>query len=249
MNVSTLGKNIRVPDDVYKAFAEAVYKTLDASKVSKYDTNPTKLTNQIYGQIQGGLKTGLTESVTVNGKRYQVDYNILAFSKAGAAWAEVSWGNNKATLTWTNGNTKEGYEALAEYGATLSQLNSDVWKEFVSYSLTGTNKGKKVLDYTENFIRAIGDKTYADKFVEDIGGEVADKVKAIFKNGFKEFIKNTMPNGESIVNAAELYQKTKKQLDSYESQITEYQNLDAAQQVYESYQQSYQLLTDVIRGL
>lgn len=44
------------PDEVYEALGTAILEAMDASKIEKYDTNGNKRAEQIYQQIQGGLK-------------------------------------------------------------------------------------------------------------------------------------------------------------------------------------------------
>ena len=100
----------------------------------------------------------------------------------------MTWGNNRVEMPWTNINSDEGIEALAEYCAALAQLNNDVWKQFLAHytsdlsglsgftSITKEN-ARKVLDCTEKVIKAMCNKQDADALVEEIGAEAARKIE------------------------------------------------------------------------
>ena len=126
----------------------------------------------------------------------------------GVAFIDVSWKdsknkNQKVSLGWTNVGTKSGINALAQFCTALSDLNKELWKEFASYALTGSKKGKKVLDYAEKIIKAICDKNYANSLIQDMGSTVASKLKSTITNKFRQFIKDNVASGDVIVTAAD----------------------------------------------
>ncbi|MBQ7496274.1 MAG: hypothetical protein IJU00_00295, partial [Selenomonas sp.] len=199
----------QVPDDVYKAFALAINDAVGSSVIKKFKTKPLELTNQIHSKLSGGLKSIDDKKIIVGDITYTINMNVFAFSKVGTAFADVSWKakngkKNTVNLSWTNVGTSSAYAGLADYCTALAELNNDVWREFASYAITGTNKGKKVFDYAEKIVKAICDKEYANRFLGEMGNAIAKDLTGGITNKFRDYIKTAIPGGDVIVEAADL---------------------------------------------
>ena len=227
-------KNLTVPDAVYESFALAILSALAGSDIDMYETDQNKLIKQIATQIEEGIGSGINV-VTIDGTQYTANYTIFASSGIGVAINFVTWGSNRVDLSWTNANSEEGIEALAEYCAVLAQLNNDVWKEFLAYytsdlfGLSGftsvtTENARNVLDCTEKIIKAMCNKKDADALVNEIGSAAGEKLKSGWSNQFKKFVKNSIPNGENIVKTAETFKKAMEAYDEWNETFNEYAN-------------------------
>lgn len=152
----------------------------------------------------------INENVTIEGINYSVKSSILSNSGLSTAFASVSWNDkngkkNEIQIAWTNVGTESGYKAIADYCSALAELNNEAWKEFLSYALTGTTKGKKYINYAQDIIRAICDKGYANTLINKIGDKIASKLHSTVSNKFEKFIKNYLPGGNLIVECAKKY--------------------------------------------
>ena len=132
--------NSSIPDKIYEAFALAIIDVIGSSKVSAYETDMTKLVNQIYEQIQKGLDDRETD-IVLDGNNYHVKFTVQALGGVFDAWADVSRNDTyMGHLMSTNYGSKDGMKALAEYCAVVAQLNTDLWKEVTAYYTTGIMK-------------------------------------------------------------------------------------------------------------
>lgn len=228
----------KVPDEVYQAIAMAVLDATNASIVEEYD--PDKLTQQVAGQILGGLQKLDTE-IVVNGTTYEIKGSIWAMSGVNVSFMTVTYSGRQIQLTSTS-SQKEVAAALSNYCAVLAKLNNEVWKDFVACYISDTfglagiknvTKGnaEKVLDVSEDVILAICDRDYANKLIENLGETAKKELESnLFSNKFKKFIAAAIPNGEKFVEAAEKFKKANDQLTKYLKQLDEYAQLlkDAA---------------------
>lgn len=257
-------KNINVPDEVYDAFAMAILGAIDSSKLEKYESNPNKLAAQIYDDIAGGMKNDNYE-VEINGCTYEVSYHIFALYDIGVAWQDVKWTDENGkrysvTLSWENGSKEEGKRALAEYCATLAELNKQVWKDFTAYFFSDAfnlmgfkeitkNNVSNVLDVTEKVIYALCDKGKADDLIEEIGGELKKELSSLLDNEFKKYVKKNVPNGDKIVDAAEKYEKAKKKYDKWAELWDKDSTSDKATKAYEQFEEAYNIFESVMNSL
>jgi hypothetical protein len=259
MNVTVNNRQDSVPDEVYDAFATAILEVLDGSKIDKYETNQNKLAKQIYKQVKDGLKSG-SKLVTIGNFQYDVQYTVLANSGMGVAYQYVKWidGTSKqATLTWTNVGTEEGNKALAAYCAALAQLNTDLWKDFLAYytsdafglaniKIVSKTNVSKVLDATEKTIKALCDKDDADKLLEEMGSTAKDKLKSgLFVNNFEKFVKENIPNGDKIIDAAKEYKNAKEKYEALKNVYNQANSEDAVEQ----FEAAYETLEMIVKQL
>ncbi|MBQ4077367.1 MAG: hypothetical protein IJD65_06850 [Mailhella sp.] len=200
-----------VPDEAYEAIALTINEALGDSVFENYETEPAKMLQQIVADIKGGLKS-IDKDITVNNKKYHIHTYVNALYGLGFGYAAVSWNENSgkkvtAQIKWTNVGTDKGFEALAKYCIGLAELNKEVWNDFMGYALdvTGTGRVKNYISLAESFVKAICDHKYANELIEKIGGTVASKLKSsIFNNKFKNFIKNNVPDGDILIEAADV---------------------------------------------
>lgn len=249
-----------IPDSLYDAFAQAILDAMDASKLEPYERNMNKLSNQIYKQIKGGHVEG--EAVkTINKISYTVTYNADILYGLGYGHQKVSWINNGyhyAYITWENVSSKDGCKALADYCAALAQLNKGVWMDFLAYyvsdacNLIGVPVKKenidKVFTVAEKTIKALCNKDDADDLINEMGGELKDKLKSGLFNEFKNFIKNNVPNGDKIVKAAEQYKKAKEKLDKFQ-EFCSSSDSEKAVTAYNEFEEAYKKLEDGINSI
>lgn len=222
-----------LPDEVLEAFATAVLDTVGEANIDKYETNPNKLTEQIYKQIKAGINSAQKKITLKKGSKkvvYTVDFTIMASSFMGNAaqvsYAEVSWKdttNNQHTAYITATSSEESMKkALASYCATLAQLNKGLWKDFLvkyftdGWKLAGLNSIKEIDDKTvskyfdnsEKMILALSGNQKAKKdLLSDADGDLKQKILEMTKKQFQEFIKENVPNGNKIIVTAEKYKK------------------------------------------
>lgn len=266
MSIESLnGKKISsVPNVVYDAFALAILNALSDSDIDKYETNQNKLAKQIYKQIKGGL---VSDSITIDYNEciYDVQYNVYAISGLGIGYQYIKWTDRSGTresavLIWNNVGTEEGYKALSEYCAALAQLNTDLWKDFLAYfisdgfglanikAVSKTNVDK-VLDATEKVIKALCDKDEANNLLNEMGATIQDELKSgnmpWSDNKFEEFVRDNVPNGDKIIEAAQQYETVKEKYDELTNMYNQAGSLDAIEQ----FEAEYKLLEMIVNQL
>ena len=255
-------KETVVPDDVYDAFAFAILEGLSGSEIDEYETNLNKLTKQIYKQLDKGMKSD-TKTITINDCEYHVSYNVVSISGVGYGDQTVRWSESNgkrwsAILTWTNVATKEGNEALAKYCAALAQLNTDVWKEFTAYYISDTfglvdiktitkDNVENVLNITEKLILALDDKDKADELLQEIGNVAYEKLESGWiNNKFQKYVKENVPNGDKIIEAAKKYKSAKDAFEKYAELFEKDTSSQKTQTAYEKYLKAYNALSSVL---
>ena len=220
-------KKSEVPEGVYEALATSVLNAVRSSTVKKLSTNQTTRTKEIGAAISGGLSSIANQKIPVGGTDYNVNVTIMSFAGMGDCFADISWkdstGSKKAHLTWTNVGTQNGNQALAAFCSALADLNTQLWKEFASYALTGSTKAKKIYDYAEKIIKAINDKNVANKLI----GEIGTIFSTEFKSNFRTFIKKNIPGGDAIVASADLLKTLETKKAALETAVNNNKNVDA----------------------
>lgn len=275
------GYQEEVPDEVLEAFATAVLDAIENSNIDKYETDQNKLTKQIYNQIKGGMKYDSKKILIGQGSKkttYTVKYTIAAQSFLGinaqVSSAEVTWtdAKGKPCYTYIVANSTDGNmeKALSSYCAVLAQLNNGIWKEFMTnyitdgWNLAGLNSIKKLdnktvskfLDRSENLILVIcGDKNAKDALLNDASETLKEKFSEMSKKQFREFIKNNVPNGNEIIEAADKYKKLvnkynecKNKIDTWKSTKKE-DDLTKFQITYEEFQDMLKNLNDSLNEI
>lgn len=251
-----------VPDGVYQAIAQAVLEVLDASVVEEYESDMIKLTNQIAQQIKGGLVNFKNEKIKIGNITYTLNGNIWAYGNLGVSFLTVYWNGQSAKFNWSS-KPEDVANAVAEYCATLVQLNNDVWKDFMSCYISDTfglaefksvtkSNIDQVLDASEKVIKALCDKDDANELIEELGDAAKDKLKSTLLNKFKSFIKDNIPGGEEIVSAAKQYQKAKEKFEKLQAELTKFQSEDDVKRLenaYSEYMTLYNRLTQSISSL
>ena len=161
-------------------------------------------------------------------------------------------------------------KALSSYCAVLAQLNNGIWKEFMTnyitdgWNLAGLNSIKKLdnktvskfLDRSENLILVIcGDKNAKDALLNDASETLKEKFSEMSKKQFREFIKNNVPNGNEIIEAADKYKKLvnkynecKNKIDTWKSTKKE-DDLTKFQITYEEFQDMLKNLNDSLNEI
>ena len=252
-------REVQVSDDIYDAFATSIIDSLDSSIIEKYETDETKLVNQIYKQIKGGFRSEEKE-VVLNGIHYTIAPSTMTISGVGVASMYVQWSGGYVVLIWTNGETEQGNKALAEYCSALAQLNSDLWKDYLAYyvsdgfglmDITVTKHNvSRVIELSEKVIKAICDKDAADELVDEMGDIVKDKLKSgWFDNHFNNFIKEHIPNGEKIVEAAEKYPEIKQKYDEWEKAFSNNPSSDEVQDAYKQFETEYRIFETLVNNM
>ena len=267
---------VTLPNEVYEAIAMAILQTMDASKLEEFKEKPNKMAEQIKGQIQGGL-INLHTVVKVKTVDYSIDGPIWTLYGLGVSMLTVTWRENgrsqKADVNWQNVFNKngrfstEGINALSDYCAALAQLNTDVWKDFLAYytsdvftlleikSVTKDNI-RTVLDYAEKGIKALYDKKAANELVEEMNEAAKNALKSGLTNKFKKYVKENIPNGETIVKAAEGYKAAKEKYESFQQKFQQYANewdnykkADKAEKAYLELQTAYRVFENTVNSL
>ncbi len=275
--VTIVGYEKKVPDEVLEAFAMAVLSTMDDAKIDKYETNTNKLTLQIYNQIKDGIKTE-SKKITIGSMTYTVDFTILAqaYGKAGVqvSWANVTWQDKKNkpySVHITSNSTDESMKkALSSYCAVLAQLNKGIWKDFLAkyvtggWKLAGLNNVKKLddktvskyFDHSENLIMVItGDKKAKEFLVNDASGILKDKLSKMTKKQFREFIKKNVPDGDKIVKAADKYKKVYDKYNDYKKYLRKWKksgkdsDLTKCEKAYDECQKMIDSLDAIIKKI
>lgn len=254
-----------VPDGVYRAIAQAILEVLDSSTLEKYESDPIKLTNQISTQIKNGLVNFNNKSIRIENTTYILDGNVWSYAGIGVSFLTVRWDGQSARFNWAS-EPEEIADAIANYCTALAQLNNEVWKDFIScyisdtFGLAGFEKITKanvdrVLDTSEKVIRALCDKDDANALIQEMNEIAKEKLKSTFLNKFKSFIKDNIPGGNEIVNAAEKYQKAKEKFERFQAELMEFQDFQNESDVkklndaYSKYLTQYQSLEEMISSL
>lgn len=235
----------KVPDEVLEAFTIAVFDTIKASNIKKYETNQNKLVKQIYRQIDAGLKSGTQQIVIGKGSKkmtYMVKYTIFAQSysqkSVQVSWADVTWKdtrNKQCTVHIVANSTDKNMKmALASYCAVLAQLNKDIWKEFLvkyvtdGWKLASLNTIRKLddravakfFDRSEYMILTMcGDKKAKQALLNDAKGELKTKLKKMTKKQFEEFIKSNISNGDKLIKMANKYKKIRQKYNDCKKKL------------------------------
>ena len=194
-----------------------------------------------------------------NGKTYRVDYTIYSLGGLGTGWAIIYQNSRQvAHLTWSNSNTKEGYEAIANYCAKLNQLHIDVWKDFMAECASGITKGalkkknvRTALDRAEKVINALCDQKALEELLAELGNEALTSLLSedfhlwwfSSKNKFAEYVKKNDSTGvgKGILEAARKFQLASQKLKTFKDAVnkyaTEVQTPDITSQLYNLYQE------------
>ncbi len=251
--------NNALPDEVYDALATDIMNNISTG-IDKYETNPNKLAEQIYNALNNTTKTN-TLKVKVGNSIYTINYTIMSAFGIGDAFITITGGGKpKENLGWTNANSSDGINALASYCASLAQLNTDLWKDFMAYYVSDTfgligikkitkDNVRSVLDKSEKVIRAICDKNDANKLIEEMGDSVKEKLKSGFTNQFKKYIKENIPNGENIVKAADKYNNLKKKYEKFVTEWNRDAGSDKTTKAYEQFKSLYENIEPLINNL
>lgn len=253
---STAGLNSDkdIPDAVYYAFAGAIYEAMEDSSIEKLEYDGNKLVNQIYDAVKNGLLNGTKTVAVTTGKgknrtttSYTVTYRITALAGAQTSEATVSWNNGSKRVLLTSADVAGTQKALANFCAALAQLNKEAWNEFLScyfgnaFGLMGfdikKDDVKKALSVSEKVIKAIDDPREADKFLAEAGDELSQSVKDQLKSGWFDseigkLVKECVPNGDKIVEAAKVYLKAREKYDAWTSAVEARKNMDEVQKLY-----------------
>ena len=243
-----------IPDAVYYAFAGAIYEAMEDSSIEKLEYDGNKLVNQIYDAVKNGLLNGTKTVAVTTGKgknrtttSYTVTYRITALAGAQTSEATVSWNNGSKRVLLTSADVTGTQKALANFCAALAQLNKEAWNEFLScyfgnaFGLMGfdikKDDVKKALSVSEKVIKAIDDPREADKFLAEAGDELSQSVKDQLKSGWFDseigkLVKECVPNGDKIVEAAKVYLKAREKYDAWTSAVEARKNMDEVQKLY-----------------
>ena len=237
-----------IPDSVYEKISEELFSAFEGSLIDhyEYDSTGSKLVQQIAKQISSGLiNTSSVFTAPENKITYTISNAIQAYGGVMSSFIRISWGrNNVAMLTWTNLNRESGQTGLANYLKSLSDLNKDVWKDFVAAWLspiTGQNT-RAALDFAEKVVEALcyKDDTKARALVKEIGEDYLDELKSDLNERFtnsaqklvRKFISKYIPNGNKILDAvdkikaaASAYDELKEKYTSLVKAIEDYNNL------------------------
>ena len=246
------------PDQVYDAIAADILDNM-SEKIDKYETDMIKLTNQIYESLSEPIHEGNIIE-TVGNIQYKVNYQLFSYGGIGTSFIEIQCGQKKEQLAWTNANTDDGRLAIAEYCAALAQLNTDLWKEFTAYyfenfaKLTEIKKITKdnvsyVLNCTEKTIKAICDKKDANELIKEMGTDAENKLKSKFTNSFKKYVKNNVPDGKKIVDAAEKYEKVKIKYEKLKKLWEENSASNKTINAYENFATVYNELEEAVKAV
>lgn len=215
--IENLKKNIndnlygKAPGEVYTAFATKINDDLvNAKKITKFEKNDFKRTEQIYEAISSGMKSEKT-TISLNGTDYSINYFIASFLGTGVSWADISYkdsaGSHSIKLNWTNVNNKSATQALAEYCSLLKDLDLELWKTFFQKVLTaGANQIWSVANYGTQIIDSINNKNSAKEFLKSLG--ISTKELAASK--FGQFISDNVSGGDDIVSSAKLLKTLEK---------------------------------------
>lgn len=243
-----------IPDAVYYAFAGAIYEAMEDSSIEKLEYDGNKLVNQIYDAVKNGLLNGTKTVAVTTGKgknrtttSYTVTYRITALAGAQTSEATVSWNNGSKRVLLTSADVAGTQKALANFCAALAQLNKEAWNEFLAcyfgnaFGLMGfdikKDDVKKALSVSEKVIKAIDDPREADKFLAEAGDELSQSVKDQLKSGWFDseigkLVKECVPNGDKIVEAAKVYLKAREKYDAWTSAVEARKNMDEVQKLY-----------------
>lgn len=256
-----------LPDSGYQALALATVDAIKGSEFDQYETDPIKMTNQIYKLTKNGSAKFDNTRMTVDGITYTLNGSVTAVKGIGVEFMTIRWKGYTSYLMWSNAQTKEGMQALASYCTALEQLNEGVWNEFLAYYAEGAFKtmgftkvtkdnAQKVIEYTEKTIKALCDKDEANAFLKELGETSEDKLKGVFKNKFKEYVKKNIPKGDKIVSAADAYKTAKEKYDKYTAKLEEYKNAaeeyknaDAVDQSLQEFNTAYDQLKKLTDAL
>lgn len=249
-----------IPNEVYQAFAVAVYDALEASNIDELESDPVKLTNQIYDAIKGGLQSG-EQTIKVGNTQYKVSFQIMAASFLGigaqASFATVTWtdskGSHQVHLSST-GSHEDMKKALAAYCTALAKLNTEVWKDFLAAYFADafglmkidvkSKDVKNALDTAEKVINALNDRNEAKKLVEecfkDTNQAFRDQLlgkwfKNPLANEFVDYIEKALPQGKTIKAGAKCYEKVQKTFEKWRE--ADYAGKDGAtlSELYEAF--------------
>lgn len=250
-----------IPEQVYQAFAMAIYDTLDTHVIKELESDPVKLANQVYDAIKDVNVAGETyETLTLNGKKteFYVNYEIMNAPKfLENAAAHVSGG----TVTWDGKSVKilstdneDMKKALAAYCTALAKLNTEVWKDFLAAYFADafglmkidvkSKDVKNALDTAEKVINALNDRNEAKKLVEecfkDTNQAFRDQLlgkwfKNPLANGFVDYIEKALPQGKTIKAGAKCYEKVQKTFEKWRE--ADYAGKDGAtlSELYEAF--------------
>lgn len=133
---------------------------------------------------------------------------------------------------------------LANYLKSLSDLNKEVWKDFIAAWITPVtgNQTRAALDFAEKVIEALcyEDDTKAKALLAEIGEDYRDKLADEFNDWLtkksddllRKFITKYIPKGPEILDtidkikaAASAYDELKEHYKSLIQAITDYKNL------------------------
>lgn len=229
-----------IPNEVYQAFAVAVYDALEASNIDEMESDPVKLTNQVYDAIKGGLQSG-EQTIKVGNTQYTVSFQIMAASFLGigaqASFATVTWTDNKGghqVHLSSTGSHEDMKKALAGYCTALAKLNTEVWKDFLAAYFADafglmkidikSKDVKNALDTAEKVINAMNDRGKAKELVEecfkDTNQAFRDQLlgkwfKNPLANGFVDYIEKALPQGKTIKAGAKCYEKVQKTFEKW----------------------------------
>ena len=158
---TSLGKNIKVPDDLYDLVANTILDNVNGGKIDKYADDPDKFTQQLGKALKGGSKSS-TFATKIDGVTYTVKLDGVSVAGAGFSGSTVEWKDK-------NGKTNTGYfywssssdklkEALTDYWEASLKMGSKACSEAASYVLTGSKNATKAFEIGFKVIEAINDK-------------------------------------------------------------------------------------------
>ena len=139
-----------------------------------------------------------------------------------------------AALMFTN-SLDETKDALASYCAKLTELNKDVWNDFlVSYVedmldeigiVVKEGTVETIFELTENTIKGLcGDNGAANEVVNKLQGMAKEKIKSGIwgENKLQNFVEKHFSQGEKIVDTAQRLENMKRKLEYFSGQMQYY---------------------------
>lgn len=208
---TSLGKNVKIPDDLYDLVTNTILDNVNGGKIDKYADDPDKFTQQLGKALKGGSKSS-TFATKVGGVTYTVKLDGVSVAGAGFSGATVTWKDK-------NGKTNTGYfywsssseklkEALTDYWEATLKMGSKACSEAASYVLTGSKNATKAFEIGFKVIEAINDKDKAKELAAEIGKNFMKEYggKLLWNNPIKNFLKK-FSFGTQLMDIASLGKK------------------------------------------
>lgn len=266
-------------DKFAQAFGLAIVEGYDpdGSKIEQYSAQPGELTKQIIKEILDLHMQG-NKYVVVGEDEYRVQYdfwNTKSMTGKEADWGYATvyivnglWNERQVAMYIWNSSLQENLEALASYAERLAQLNKDVWNAFLvayvsdAFGLmdieVSDEQIQEVFDKAEKVIKALcGDKNAANDFVNDLIGDVKEKLTSSWipfaKNKFFDFVDKKFSRGPTITKTAKRLETAKDKLDKFGSEMKGFLGIfkdeDKQKNTYEAFKTAYKQLEEELEGI